>query len=76
MPKLFALAGIAGVLALAGCAPVPLTKADVDGRIVCDDLRMAKEGRRSATWADLLADVASGEPNHEALCPSCLVAGG
>ena len=36
MRKLFALAGIAGVFAVAGCAPVPLTKADVDGRVICN----------------------------------------
>ena len=47
MPKLFVLAGIAGVLAVAGCAPVPLTKAEVDGRIVCDDYRMDQVERNA-----------------------------
>lgn len=35
------LCSIAGVLVLLfGCAPAPLTKADVDGRIVCNYDRM------------------------------------
>jgi hypothetical protein len=28
------------IAALSGCAPAPLTKADVDGRVVCDVDRM------------------------------------
>ena len=52
MIKLFALAGVAGVLTIAGCAPVPLTKADVDGRIVCNEERMdqvERQARRNNT---------------------------
>lgn len=47
MHKLFALAGIAGVLTVAGCAPVPLTKADVDGRVVCNEDRMDQVERQA-----------------------------
>ncbi len=47
MHKLFVLAGIAGVLTVAGCAPVPLTKADVDGRIVCNEDRMDQVERQA-----------------------------
>ena len=36
MRTLLTVAGIAGVALMAGCAPAPLTKADVDGRIVCN----------------------------------------
>ena len=42
MTRLLAAAGIAGLVFLAGCAPQPLTRADVDGRIVCDADRMAR----------------------------------
>lgn len=42
MRTLLTLAGVAGVALCAGCAQAPLTKADVDGRIVCDSYRMAK----------------------------------
>ena len=31
-----ALAGIAGMLLLGGCAPYQYTKADLDGRVVCN----------------------------------------
>lgn len=34
------LAGLAALLLLAGCAPIQYTKADVDGRIVCDADKM------------------------------------
>lgn len=47
MHKLFALAGIAGVLTIAGCAPVPLTKADVDGRVICNEERMDQVERQA-----------------------------
>ena len=30
------LAGIAGLMLVSGCAPLHYTKADVDGRIVCN----------------------------------------
>ena len=36
MSKLVILAALLGVLSLAGCAQAPLTKADVDGRIICN----------------------------------------
>ena len=47
MRKLFALAGIAGVFAVAGCAPVPLTKADVDGRVICNADQMDQVERQA-----------------------------
>lgn len=37
-------------IAASGCAPAPLTKADVDGRVVCNADRMdqvEREGRRA-----------------------------
>jgi len=42
MRTLLTLAGVAGIALCAGCAQAPFTKADVDGRIVCDSSRMAK----------------------------------
>lgn len=42
MRTLLTLVGVAGVALCAGCAQAPLTKAEVDGRIVCDSDRMAK----------------------------------
>ena len=47
MCKLFVLAGIAGVLTVAGCAPVPLTKADVDGRVICNADQMDQVERQA-----------------------------
>jgi hypothetical protein len=47
MRKLFAVAGIAGVLTIAGCAPVPLTKADVDGRVICNADQMDQVERQA-----------------------------
>lgn len=51
--KAFGLAALAlSIGALAGCAAQPLTRADVDGRIVCDADRMAqleREARRNNT---------------------------
>jgi len=58
MPKLFALDGIAGLLLVSGCAPVAYTKADVDGRIVCNDTQMhdtevkARRINASVTWVN------------------------
>lgn len=52
MTKLFAVAGVAGALLIAGCAPAPMTKADVDGRIVCNEVQMdqvERQARRNAT---------------------------
>jgi hypothetical protein len=52
MTKLLAVAGAACLLALTGCAPAPLTKADVDGRIVCNSDQMdqvERQARRTAT---------------------------
>ena len=34
--KTLILAGVAGLSLLSGCAPVQYTKADLDGRIVCN----------------------------------------
>ena len=42
MRTLLTLAGVAGIALCAGCAQAPLTKAEVDGRVVCDSERMAK----------------------------------
>ena len=58
MPKLFVLAGIPGLFLAAGCAPVAITKADIDGRIVCDDQRMqqaeqqARKINASVQWVN------------------------
>ena len=49
--KILVAAGIAGLL-LSGCAPVQYTKADVDGRIVCNvDVmdRVEQHARRNFT---------------------------
>jgi hypothetical protein len=40
MTRLLSLSIAAVAIALAGCAPAPLTKAEVDGRIVCNVDRM------------------------------------
>jgi len=40
MKTLLLLGVIASAFGLAGCAPQPLTRADVDGRIVCNVDRM------------------------------------
>jgi hypothetical protein len=40
MTKPIALAGIVAALLLGGCANQPFTKADIDGRIVCNYERM------------------------------------
>lgn len=47
-----ALAAGCATLLLAACAPVQYTKADIDGRVVCnEDLmeRVEREARRNAT---------------------------
>jgi hypothetical protein len=52
MTKLLAVAGLASTLLFAGCAPAPMTKADVDGRIVCNDVQMdqvERQAKRTAT---------------------------
>jgi len=36
MKTLFVVATLTGLSVICGCAPTPLTKADVDGRIVCN----------------------------------------
>ncbi len=41
------LAGVAGLLLMAGCAPVQYTKADLDGRIVCNVDVMDQVERRA-----------------------------
>jgi hypothetical protein len=45
MKILAALSIVAVTGALSACAPAPLTKADVDGRIVCNSDRMAEVER-------------------------------
>jgi hypothetical protein len=40
MTRLLSLSIAAVAIAVAGCAPAPLTKAEVDGRIVCNVDRM------------------------------------
>lgn len=40
MKLLLACAAVGGAVVLAGCAPAPLTKAEVDGRIVCNTDQM------------------------------------
>ena len=48
--KSFVLAGITGLVLLSGCAPVQYTKADIDGRVVCNvDLmeQMEQQARRN-----------------------------
>jgi hypothetical protein len=58
MKSLIALSLVVVAGALAGCAPAPLTKADVDGRIVCNtDLmtkieRAAKRENKEIHWVN------------------------
>ena len=50
--KRFVLAGVAGLVLAAGCAPVQYTKADIDGLVVCNADRMEqveRAARRSFT---------------------------
>ncbi len=47
MKTLVVVAGFVSLSLLAGCAPAPLTKADVDGRIVCDTDRMTQAERQA-----------------------------
>lgn len=47
MKTLLLLSALGAVTLLAGCAPAPLTKADVDGRIVCDVDRMDQVERQA-----------------------------
>ena len=50
MKALLALAIMVAAMGLAGCAPQPLTRADVDGKIVCNADRMdqvEREARRN-----------------------------
>jgi hypothetical protein len=47
MKALFAFALIASAGCLLGCAPQPLTKADVDGRVVCNYDRMDEVERKA-----------------------------
>ena len=47
------MAIVVATAALAGCATPPLTKADVDGRIVCNAEQMdqvERAARRTGTW--------------------------
>ncbi len=58
MKTLFIVAGLSGFSLLCGCAPAPLTKADVDGRIVCnvDQMdqveRAAVRNNRQLLWVN------------------------
>jgi len=58
MKTLLTVAGIAGLALMAGCAPAPWTKADVDGRIVCnvDQMdqveRAARREARQVVWVN------------------------
>ena len=52
MNAVMAIAATVAACALAGCTPAPLTKADVDGKIVCNSDRMDQVERavRRANW--------------------------
>ena len=56
MKTLFIVVSLANLSLLSGCAPAPLTKADVDGRIVCnvDQMdqveRAAVRNNRQVLW--------------------------
>jgi hypothetical protein len=58
MKTLQTVASLSGVALLLGCAPAPLTKADVDGRIVCnvDQMdqveRAAVRANRQVVWVN------------------------
>jgi hypothetical protein len=58
MKLMLAVVGVSGFALLAGCAPAPLTKADVDGRIVCNPdymdqvERLAKRDNRQVHWVN------------------------
>ena len=58
MRALLTVISIAGVALMAGCAPMPLTKADVDGRIVCnvDQMdqveRAARREAKQVVWVN------------------------
>ena len=47
MTQLFVIAGLAGTLLLTGCAQAPLTKAEVDGRIICNEMQMDQVERQA-----------------------------
>jgi hypothetical protein len=55
---LFIVASLTGLSLLFGCAPAPLTKADVDGRIVCNADQMdqveraAVRNNRQVHWVN------------------------
>ena len=58
MKTLFIAGSLTGLSLLCGCAPAPLTKADVDGRIVCnvDQMdqveRAAVRNSRQVLWVN------------------------
>ena len=58
MKTLFVVASMSGLSVLYACAPAPLTKADVDGRIVCnvDQMdqveRAAVRNNRQLLWVN------------------------
>jgi hypothetical protein len=47
MDKLLALAGVFAIVSASGCAPVALTKADIDGRVVCNQDAMDQVERHA-----------------------------
>jgi hypothetical protein len=58
MTRLLSLSIAAVAIAVAGCAPAPLTKAEVDGRIVCNVDRMdqveraARRDNKEVHWVN------------------------
>jgi hypothetical protein len=58
MDNCLALAGLLALVTVCGCAPVPLTKADVDGRIVCNQdamdqvERLARRNTATVLWVN------------------------
>jgi hypothetical protein len=47
MKTLLALVVAGAFIVLSGCAPAPLTKADIDGRVVCNFDRMDQVERQA-----------------------------
>jgi hypothetical protein len=58
MKHLLVLSGFAMAFLIAGCAPAPLTKADIDGKIVChaDQMdqveRAARRDHKTVQWVN------------------------
>ena len=64
MQTLLTVAGIVGLALMAGCAPAPLTKADVEGRIVCnvDQMDQVEARREARSEASALGDLSARNP--------------